>query len=249
MDSYSNDYNDLVCPMRNHQRWAGDVWAGMLWDAKYVGTYKLFLCPSHTAPAAPADPASPTADEFYLQTSYGLNGDTFGNGSEDTNYWGGFCRQGIKRTAIASFRERSPDLLWVHDSRAALGGAADMGSYMRYRHNGNRVCNMLAFGGHVTTIRNPRPGIEEGINSSIPDRPLPPPGLGQPGRRTRCIFPDRRLTRTSNCRSVETIMKFRNLLKILSLAAAIGAAAADGGGNLIRNGMFSKPCRLPGIPA
>ena len=159
LDSYSNDYNDLVCPMRNRQRWAGDVWAGMLWDAKYVGTYKLFLCPSHTAPAAPADPASPTADEFYLQTSYGLNGDTFGNGSEDTNYWGGFCRQGIKRTAIASFRERSPDLLWVHDSRAALGGAADMGSYMRYRHNGNRVCNMLAFGGHVTTIRNPRPGI------------------------------------------------------------------------------------------
>ena len=168
LDSYSNDYNDLVCPMRNRQRWAGDVWAGMLWDAKYVGTYKLFLCPSHTAPAAPADPASPTADEFYLQTSYGLNGDTFGNGSEDTNYWGGFCRQGIKRTAIASFRERSPDLLWVHDRRAALGGAADMGSYMRYRHNGNRVCNMLAFGGHVTTIRNPRPGIEEGINSSIP---------------------------------------------------------------------------------
>ena len=43
-------------------------------------------------------------------------------------------------------------------------------------------------------------------------------------------------------------MKFRNLLKILSLAAAIGAAAADGGGNLIRNGTFSKPCRLPGIP-
>ena len=167
LEFYSNDFNDLVCPMRDSQRWAGNVWSKILWDAGYVTAFKQLLCPSHSGLTAPVDPAKPTADEFYLQTSYGLNGDTFGNGKDDTNYWGGFCPNGIKRSAIASFRERSPDLLWVHDSRWALGGAADMGNFMRYRHNGANICNILAFGGHVTTIRNPRPGIEEGVVSSI----------------------------------------------------------------------------------
>ncbi len=186
---YSNDYNGTACPMRETQRWAGNVWSKMLWDAGYIKNFKEVLCPSHTGLTAPVDSAKPTANEFYTGTSYGLNGDTFGGGFKDTNYWGGYCPNGIKVNAIASFPERSPDLLWLSDSTNALGGAADMGSYMRYRHDANRTCNMLAFGGHVTTIKNPRPGIENGINSTISiaryRRPAWIHGTGNGGKFTR----------------------------------------------------------------
>ncbi len=164
---YSNDYNDIACPMRENHRWAGIVWSRMLWNSKYVDNFKLLICPSHADVAKPADPDNLVNDDFYLRTSYGLNNDTFGGGFADTNYWGGNIQGGIKLGSIAAWPGRSPDLVWVHDSSTALGGLADLGTYMRYRHRANNFCNMLAFGGHVTKIKNQRPGIEAGVASSL----------------------------------------------------------------------------------
>ena len=172
---YSNDYNGTACPMRENQRWAGNVWSRMLWNAKYISDFHLLRCPSQTQYDAEVDLNNLTDNHFYQGTSYGLNGDTFGGGFKDTNYWGGYIGNGIKLNAVASWKERSPDLIWVADSRNALGGCNDMGPYMRFRHKRNSYCNVLAFGGHVTAIKNPRPGIEAGdvalVNSERYRRP------------------------------------------------------------------------------
>lgn len=162
LNFYSNDYNDTACPMREVQRWSGIVWSRMLWNAKYLNEFKVLRCPTQAKFDTEVDMNNLTDNDFYQGTSYGLNGDTFGGGFKDTNYWGGYIGQGIKLGAIASWKGRSPDLIWVHDSRNALGGCNDMGPYMRFRHKKNNYCNILAFGGHVTDIKNPRPGIEAG---------------------------------------------------------------------------------------
>lgn len=159
---YSNDFNDVACPMRDNQRWGGIVWNRMLWNAKYINSFSLLRCPSQTQFEEEANLSNPTDNDFYLGTSYGLNGDTFGGGFKDANYWGGNIGNGIKLSAIASWKGRSPDLIWLTDGRHALGGCSDMGPHMRFRHRRNSYCNMLAFGGHTTSIKNPRPGIEEG---------------------------------------------------------------------------------------
>ena len=172
---YSNDFGDRACPMRENQRWSGIVWSRMLWNAKYIANFDQLRCPSQTQYDVAVDKTKLTDDHFYQGTSYGLNGDTFGGGFKDTNYWGGNIGGGIKLNAVASWKGRSPDLIWVSDSRNALGGCNDMGPYMRFRHKRNTYCNILAFGGHVTAIKNPRPGIEEGavalVNSERYRRP------------------------------------------------------------------------------
>lgn len=159
---YSNDYNDTACPMREQQRWSGRVWSKMLWDGKYLNEFNVLRCSTQTVFGISVDMNNLTDNHFYLGTSYGLNGDTFGGGFNDNNYWGGNIGPGIKLGNIASWRGRSPDLIWVHDSRRAIGGCSDLGVEMRFRHKKTRYMNALAFGGHVVHIKNPRPGIEEG---------------------------------------------------------------------------------------
>ncbi len=165
---YSNDYKDVACPMRYTQRWSGIVWSRMLWNGQYLRAFKLLRCPSQgTFSTVVTDFQNPVDNDFYQGTSYGLNGDTFGGGFQDTNYWGGNIGNGIKLGAIATWKGRSPHLVWVHDSSIGIGGCADMGTYIRFRHKGTKLCNILAFGGHVTSIKNPRPGMEAGAASMI----------------------------------------------------------------------------------
>ena len=99
-----------------------------------------------------------------------MNCDTFTSGPNDTNYWGGYAPNGIKRGQLAAFPKRSPDLLWIYDSSTALGGFSDMGSiYTRYRHGRKRDMNALCFGGHVISVKNPIPGQEKGMDD-MPSR-------------------------------------------------------------------------------
>jgi len=165
-DMYANDFDDYLSPMRSSSRWSGRVWSQILWDSSYVVNFSQLLCPSQKSMTPPVNAAKPTDTEFYEQTSYGLNGDTFTNGPSDTNYWGGYCKTGIRRNILAQVRGRSTDLLWVHDSRNALGGAADMGGYIRFRHLG--YCNLLAFGGHVTSVKGPYRSAETAPNFYLP---------------------------------------------------------------------------------
>ena len=170
MEMYSNDYNDFMLPMRSKNRWAGNVWSYNLADLGYLKIFKAYVCPSDKEKTPPDNPAKPTADDFYEKTSYGMNCDTFTSGPNDTNYWGGYAPNGIKRGQLAAFPKRSPDLLWIYDSSTALGGFSDMGSICtRYRHGRKRDMNALCFGGHVISVKNPIPGQEKGMNN-MPSR-------------------------------------------------------------------------------
>lgn len=165
MEMYSNDYNDSMLPMRSKARWSGNVWSYNLADLGYLKVFKAYVCPSDKEKTQPGNPAKPTADDFYTKTSYAMNGDTFSGGPNDTNYWGGYAPNGIKRGQLAAFPRCSPDLLWIYDAQWAVGGFYDMGTYTRYRHGRARDMNALCFGGHVISVKNPVPGQEKGMNN------------------------------------------------------------------------------------